>query len=243
MSRIALAVICLIGCDAGRPAERERNAAAGAATTPERVAATPAPAPLIDAGILPDAPPPDAFDQLFGLPDALVSRDGRFVLVKVIDDDGARGAQNLELDVRDRRDRTVDRVVVLAIDEQLDAEARATRAAAAHELLAAHDFVPMTQLTAMAGDGPAEGAGLVVTWSHERIVIERGSARVVDRAVPAPWRGRRYYSKIDDLVCDNPDYLAGTLAAPEHNLVVVDVAYHGNDTCWEPTSQVHVISW
>lgn len=241
MSRIALAVICLIGCDAGRPPEREHPAARGE----ERVVAAPAPFAAIDAGTSPgpDAPAPDAFDQLFGIPDAMVSRDGRFVLVKVIDDDGARGAQNLELDVRDRRDRTVEQVVVLAIDEQVDAAARATRAAAAHKLFADHDFVPMAPLTAVPGDDHFDGAGLVVTWTRERIAIERGSERVVDRAVPAPWRGRRYYSKLDDLVCDNPDYLAAALASPKHNLVVVDVAYHGNDTCWEPTSQVHVIAW
>lgn len=241
MPRIALAVICLFGCDAGRPPQRE-PAVAAAEQRVGAAPAAPAPAP-IDAAISPDGPPPDDFDNLFGLPDALVSRDGRFVLVKVIDDDGARGAQNLELDIRDRRDRTVDRVVVLAIDEQLDAETRAARAAAAHKLLAAHDFVPLTQLTAMPGEERLDGAGLVITWTHERIVVEHGSDRVVDRAVPAAWRGRRYYSKLDDLVCDNPDYLAAALAAPDHNLVVVDVAYHGNDTCWEPTSQVHVIAW
>jgi hypothetical protein len=242
MSRVALAsAICLIGCDAGRPpAEREPTTTAAAE---QRVVAAPAAPAPIDAGIVPDAPAPDAFDQLFELPDAMVSRDGRFVLVKVTDDDGARGAQNLELDVRDRRDRTVERVVVLAIDEQLDAAARATRAAAAHKLVTAHDFVPMTPLTGMPADDHLDGAGLVVTWAHERIVIERASQRVVDRAVPAPWRGRRFYSKLDDLVCDNPDYLAAALAAPQHNLVVVDVAYHGNDTCWEPTSQVHVVAW
>ena len=26
-------------------------------------------------------------------------------------------------------------------------------------------------------------------------------------------------------------------------ILVVDVAYRGTDTCWEPTAQLHVLSW
>ena len=54
-----------------------------------------------------------------------ISGDGKHVLLAVVDDDGARAAQNLALEIRDRRDRVEARVVLLAIDEELRVSRRA----------------------------------------------------------------------------------------------------------------------
>jgi hypothetical protein len=43
--------------------------------------------------------------------------------------------------------------------------------------------------------------------------------------------------------CSNPDFLRDAFVAADAKLVVVRVAYRGTDTCWEPTSQLHVIAW
>jgi len=187
----------------------------------------------------------DPFDALFALPAAQVTRDGRFVLLAIVDDDGARGAPNLAFELRDRKDSMVQRVNVLAIDEELDAPTKAARVGSVQAVLAAHDFVPMIALAGDRDEGLFSGAGVSVSWGSEHFTIARDGKRVVGRAVPAAWRHRRYYLKGAGLWCENPDLLAGGWAAAdaEAKLVVVDVAYHGNDTCWEPSSQLHVISW
>jgi hypothetical protein len=208
------------------------------------------PEPAIDAAVaavIADGAARDPFTTLFDLPRATVTRDGRFVVLAIVDGDGARGAQNLAIELRDRKDRTLERVVVLGVDEeldQLDDATRAQRAAAAHKLLAAHELVPLQELEGTADDvAHFEGAGITIDWAREHITIKRNGKRVVDRAVPTKWRGSSYYSKVEDLTCENPDFLGAALARPDVSLVVVDVAYRGNDTCWEPTSQLHVMSW
>ncbi|HET9989601.1 MAG TPA: hypothetical protein VFQ65_13810 [Kofleriaceae bacterium] len=206
-------------------------------------------APTADAARVIDATP-DAGDptaHLFELAPALATRDGKLVLVKVIDDDSARGQPNLTLELRDRNDHAVDRVVVLALDETPDEATRTKRAAAADKLIKSHELVPMVALDQVDGVGPfsasGSGAAMTVDWEHEHFTFTLNGKRVLDRAVPQKWRGGSYFDKGADLTCSNPDFLRNVYVAPDSRVAVVDVAYRGNDTCWEPTGNVHVVAW
>ncbi|HEY6034645.1 MAG TPA: hypothetical protein VIV58_10310 [Kofleriaceae bacterium] len=229
-------LLAVAACQQGvAPAAKPGSAAAPAPTAPPADAARAIDAPL-------DASDPTA--HLFELPTAMATRDGKLVLVKVIDDDGARGAQNLALELRDRSDRVVERVVVLALDERADAATLARRAAAADALIESHQLVPLDELARTSDDdGEFAGAGMTVHWAHERFAFALNGKRVLDRPVPVKWRGTRYFSKLEDLTCNNPDFLRGVSASPANRLAVVDVAYKGNDTCWEPTGHAHVVTW
>jgi hypothetical protein len=210
------------------------------------VRAPAAAARAFDAAAPIDAAPPDAGDpteHLFGQA-PMATRDGKLVLVKVVDDDGARGQPNLTLELRDRNNHTVDRVVVLGLGEEPDDATRAKRAAAADKLIASHDFVPLIELVADEHTANQfSGSGMTIHWEHEHFTFELGGKRVLDRAVPQKWRGGSYFDKGADLTCTNPDFLRGVYVAPETRLAVVDVAYRGNDTCWEPTGSVQVVTW
>jgi len=173
----------------------------------------------------------------------MATRDGKLVLVKVIDDDGARGMPNLALELRDRTDRTVQRLVVLALDEEVDAATVARRAAAADSLIASHQLVPLDELARTSDEDEFAGAGMTVHWAHEHFAFTLNGKRVLDRPVPVKWRGTSYFDKGADLTCNNPDFLRGVAASPTNRLAVVDVAYKGNDTCWEPSGSVHVVTW
>ena len=101
----------------------------------------------------------------------------------------------------------------------------------------------MTLLGGARDTGHYEGAGVAIDWVRERIKITRDGKRVVDRAVPAKWRGGSYYNKLEDITCKNPDFLGGAYARPDVTLVVVNVSYDGNDSCWAPSPELHVVAW
>ena len=238
MHRLLIAFACFAGCDAGRSPTHEQPAKQPPAAAVHDAAVTAA--VVHDAGAVADA---SDFDMLFAIETPQVSRDGRFLLVSTEESTGARVAQNLAFELRDRKDRTLQRIVVMAVDEEPDAAARASRVSAVHALLAAHDFVPLVAFTGSREDGQFSGGGLAVSWGSEHMTIAHDGKRVVDRAVPVAWRGSRHYLKSEEMMCENPDLLGGAWGALDAKLVVVQVAYHGNDTCWEPASQLHVVAW
>ncbi|HUJ63585.1 MAG TPA: hypothetical protein VLX92_34030 [Kofleriaceae bacterium] len=83
----------------------------------------------------------------------------------------------------------------------------------------------------------------VVELRAGRLTISQSGKRVVDRRIPAAWRGRSYDSRSADLTCHNDEFLASAFVVPHARMVVLDIAYHGTDTCWEPTDELHVVSW
>jgi len=232
-------LLAVAACQQGPAPAATPGSAAAPAPPADAARAIDATAP-IDA--TPDAGDPTA--HLFEVSEAMATRDGKLVLLKVIDSDGARGAPNLAFELRDRNDRLVERVEVISLDEAADSATLARHAAAADKLIADHDLVP---LEGLANDSDVEGhfAGLdmTVVWEHERYTFTRQGAKLFTRPVPKAWRGRSFFSKVDDLTCNNPDFLRAVSVAPNHRLAVVDVGYKGNDTCWEPTDQVHVVTW
>ena len=123
------------------------------------------------------------------------------------------------------------------------------RAASADKLLASHAWLPLTEVPEVElQDAESHtryrGAGLEVTWHDEHFTIQDGGKRVVDRAVPKAWRGRKYRLASEaDVECNNPDYLGAAVTMPTTRLAVITVMYVGDETCWAPSHQLHVISW
>jgi hypothetical protein len=234
----------LVACDAGPPV--------AAAPTPAKPAVAPvakAPVPQPAQVTPPKMPEEVELDKLTTTSRVMATADGSAVLLQIVDRDGARGEPNLAFEVRDRKDRATRSVAVMKLDEDAIAATLAPRVAEANKLIASQPFVAVPELpkietpedlamTRRYGD-----ARLDVKLSGGRLIVELDHERVVDRRIPASWRGKTYHLQGEDIECANPEYLGGVYAAPAAKLVVVDITYRGNDTCWEPTDQLHVIAW
>jgi hypothetical protein len=191
---------------------------------------------------MPVEPPAAVVDPLekYFLLGPMATRDGKHALIPVSDDDGARALPNLTLELRDRSDKVVDRVVVLALEEELDDKQRALRAAAAERLLAKHELEP---LMPNGMDADHFSAGTSIAWQRGRFSISYANEVLVERAVPVRWRGTTYYDKREGITCKNPDFLNNAWFNVNARIAVVEVAYRGNDTCWAPSRQRHVVAW
>jgi hypothetical protein len=240
MKRYLLA-IGLIACDAGKPPAAKQ-------APPSR----PAVQIVVDAAIV-DAmhvvapaavvePPAAVVDPLekYFLLGPMATRDGKRVLIPVSDDDSARALPNLTLEVRDRSDKVIERVVLLALEEELDDKQRTERAAAAERLLAKHELEP---LMPNGNDSDHFAVGTSITWQRGRFSISYASDVLVERAIPMKWRGTTYYDKREGITCKNPDFLNNAWFNVSARIAVVEVAYRGNDTCWAPSRQRHVVAW
>lgn len=214
------------------------------------------------------ATPPPAIDwkdtrfAVRGLP--AIAHDGSLAVVAIEDSDGGRGFPNLHLEVRDRSDRVVETIPVmvsndferLVPDAQHPSPELVQRIAGVDKRLAAlhdaHDLVAMAPLEMMKTGDVARGDDLAVEWVGDRLLVERQPAadapvQRLARRDGTSWlavQGRRCAQCPP---CDNPAYLAGAYHADVENtfmpVVVVEIGYHGSDTCWEPGPQWHVVSW
>jgi hypothetical protein len=193
-----------------------------------------------------------------GLP--AVASDGTVVVTARRDEDGGRGNPNLTIIVTDRRDAVIKRVSVMTAedaetmydDRGAGAELK-RRIAAANAMLAdlhrAHDLVPLVQL-AIDDSGPPEdhtratGKNLIVDWKPSHLTIRRDGVRVVDTETSAAWLARDHaMCATCGEVCHNPAYLAAVWADAARNIALISISYTGTDTCWEPSSQHHVVGW
>ena len=76
-------------------------------------------------------------------------------------------------------------------------------------------------------------------------MIQQGGKVVVDE-VMKDWlvENRPMYEGAgEDEVCSNPIYLDSLHIDGGRRVAVIGVEYHGNDSCWEPTGQAHVVAW
>jgi hypothetical protein len=184
-----------------------------------------------------------------GLP--AIASDGSAIVIAHRDNDGGRGNPNLTLIEKDRSDRAVRRLVVLAADDvdrlaPAEIEERIQRAEAwLRERHAAKHLVAMTKLTMTRPVGvPAVGAGVTIRWSPNQLVIERQGAAPITRATPASWLAPDYpMCRTCTEVCHNDAFLGASYVDVERSLAIVVVAYRGTDTCWEPSSQERVVVW
>lgn len=208
-----------------------------------------------------DAPKVTWIDNGFetpGLP--AIARDGSRVVLPIHVDDGGRGAPNLAITVRDRHDADLETTQILAVDEvdsMFDEHgmkpALRTRIAAATQRLtdlhAQLDLLPLTALATPEGFDPDErtratGAGLDVEWKASHLTIRAGARAVIDVATPASWlAAERPMCAGCAETCHNAAFLGGVVADAERKLAVLTISYTGTDTCWEPSSQQHVVAW
>jgi hypothetical protein len=184
-----------------------------------------------------------------GLP--AIASDGSSVVIAHRDNDGGRGNPNLTLIEKDRNDRTLRSHVVITADDsdqlphaQIQDRLRSA-AAWIHERHAAKHLVPMTALTMAKPTGvPAVGPGVAVRWSPNQVVIERDGAAPITHTTPASWLAPDHpMCRTCTEVCHNDAFLGAAYVDIERAVAVIVVAYHGTDTCWEPSSQEHVVVW
>jgi hypothetical protein len=188
-----------------------------------------------------------------------IARDGEVAVVAMMDNDGGRGFPNLRVEVRDRRDRTVEQIDVMTANEfetlvpdgttatpELEARIAAGNRRLA-ELHAEHDLVTMQPLALtpdpLGPSQPARGDGLVVTFDFDHALRVRAGEKLVATADGARWLVPSGKRCAQCEPCENPPYLAAVYKAPSITAVVVRIAYRGTDTCWEPADQLHLIGW
>lgn len=91
----------------------------------------------------------------------------------------------------------------------------------------------------------AHSGAVALTWDEGAVTVSVGGKVVVDRhtqgwvagTTPPP-------ANCDECpVCSNPSYLGKAWIDAERKVIVARISYIGNDSCWEPPSQDHVISW
>ncbi len=188
-----------------------------------------------------------------------VSADGATVLLGIQDADGGRGNPNYRLELRDRGDAKLGEHVVLTANEadaMIDAGGKTAtldrRTAAANRWLseqhAAKRFAPLQPLEVEPGEEIASafratGGGITVEWRPSRLTIAKAGQPLLDRATPATWLARDRPMPGGTEACHNPAYLGGAAVDLEHKVAVLQIAYGGTDTCWEPNAAHHVVAW
>ncbi len=189
-----------------------------------------------------------------GLP--AVAADGGAVMLAVTDDDAARGFPNLALVERGRDDRELGKRVVLALPVDDEEPSPPKDVQGANQWLAERhqqrDWRPLTAAAPPAppDDGAEEDADDVITlgavevrWNEGHLVVTSGGAKVVD-ATHADWTVKPYpMCDSCDETCVNPSTLRAVAGDLANRLLVVTIAYRGNDSCWEPSAAQHVVSW
>jgi hypothetical protein len=179
-----------------------------------------------------------------------VTPDGSRIVVWYVAEDGARGAANLTVLVADRTGKIIRSIPVSDADRG-DVPGGS---AAADKLVADLKPVAMTQLepkphdddTHLAFDGldvslSPTGALRVTPKGHRAIVRSNPEWRTK----PSPDQAARMQRAIDDgkIECFNPGGIGAVYLDAARRAAVVYIRFHGNDTCWEPSSDVEVFAW
>lgn len=185
-----------------------------------------------------------------GLP--AVANEGLTVVFETSMNDGGRGYPNLTLESRTRGDIGEQKIKVLSVDEYEamvpdggPTPALRQRISAANAWLAElHrrlDLRPMRALVVDATDRWTQHAAtlgdLRLDWQKDHLTITAGKTTLVSRATPVTWNAAAHDG------CDNPSKLGAAWIDVERKVALVEVTYNGTDSCWEPSDQLHVVSW
>ncbi len=185
-----------------------------------------------------------------GLP--AVSNEGQTVVFWTSINDGGRGYPNLTLESRTRADAADQTLKVLSVDEYeamvpetKPAPALEQRIAAGNQWLAdLHrklDLRPMRELVVDSTDRWTQHAAklddVTLDWQKDHLTIRRGAATLLSRDTPASWNAPSKDS------CQNASKLGAAWIDVDRRVALVDVTYNGTDSCWEPSDQLHVVSW
>ncbi len=187
-----------------------------------------------------------------GLP--AVAADGSAVLLPMQEVVAGPEAPNLTLVEKGRDDRELGKLVVMTVDEASGETAAPKDLPGANRWLAerhqARDWQAMVEFARPepTDDGVPDRAthgDVAVAWAEGHLTVTQGGATVVD-GTHADWLAAPYKMACGDAcddMCENPSMLASVVGDLPHRLLVVTIGYHGTDTCWEPSPQVHVVAW
>ena len=202
----------------------------------------------------PTTPPPEVTldDHGFrtpGLP--AVSADGKLVVHGEIESD-PRGYPNLRVVSRDRNDAIVESITVLKPSEleqamgpgwrnpKLDARISAANSWLA-KLHTTRTLITLPQLAVDSTDGftqhAASSGPTFLDWQKDVVTIKQSGKVIATHPSPLTWHATETGK------CTNPSKLGAAWVDVERKLALVQIAYNGTDTCWEPSAQSHVISW
>jgi hypothetical protein len=173
--------------------------------------------------------------EISGLP--AISADGTLIVYAHQGEDGARGEPNLTIVVKDTADAVVHREVVLEYADQF-APPSPDAIAAANRYLAAQAWTPIQPAHVVASDPYAgvpfsDSASATLGGRTVRFAASEHPAWAVPDAPMYPGAAE---------MCSNPAYLGGAWIAPDRGVALVLISYLGNDSCWEPDSEEHVVS-
>jgi hypothetical protein len=188
-----------------------------------------------------------------------VARASEITVVPIRDNDGGRGYPNLKLEVHDRNDKLLQTIQVMTSNEYetlaLDGKASPAlvqRIDAANQELqklhGVHDLVPMHPLDMQRPKDGSEqhmamGDDLDVDWDKDHLhVFHHNTDHPIAIVDGKPWLAKQH-TPVQGLTCENPAFLKAVYHAQGINVVVVQIAYHGTDTCWEPGDQLHAITF
>ena len=240
--RFALAVV-LLGCGGGGPTTP--GPTAPIANEPAVVAPRATPAPTIGW-----EPADNAFDTK-ALP--VIARGAEVAVVAVHDSDGGRGYPNLRLEVRDRSDRTIQTIAVmdsngyekLVVDGKASGELERRLAAANRELAKLHGLHDLVAMTPLAIQKPREGLPHLAIGDDVEVDFTTTRVDVFHHSAERPFASVNWRVPAVPARCagENPAFLQAVYKAKDIRALVVEVAYRGTDTCWEPGNQLRVITW
>jgi len=163
-----------------------------------------------------------------------VSADGKRIMVPYRGEDGARGQDNLTILVEDRAGKVLDRIPVIDVDTgPVKSGPRAWQ-----RVIDSATWRPMVEsdATVVLADGK-----LTLTPPDHAPIVKRGSWRVTPDLRTQAAMDRAAAN--GEIACFNPAERAQTWIDLERRAAVVFIRFHGNDTCWEPDSDVAVITW
>ena len=237
--------------------------ALGACGSPSAPATTPAEHHVETVTVRPTPPPVITWANgtfaVQGIP--AIAAAGEVVVVAIVEPEHEDA--NLRIEIRGADDRVLEAQTILTradagtlVHDGQPSPVLASRIAAMNSELATlhgvHDLRPMHPLAVEPGhDGEdqhwATGDNLDVEWrEHHLHVFRHNVSQPVAERDGAPW------AAATSAACSgrNPAFLGavyhvapGTTLPAAANTIVVEIAYHGDDTCEEPGNRPHVISW
>jgi len=181
-----------------------------------------------------------------------VSNDGQLVVFWTSENDAGRGNPNLTLESRTRADLGDQKIKVLVVAEyELMVNDDGPNPALAQRITAANswltdlhrraDLRTLPALVVDAADAWTQHAAklddVVLDWQKDHLTITKAGKSLLSRDTPVTWHAP------DRDQCSNPAKLGEAWIDVERKVALLAVRYNGNDSCWEPSDQLHVVSW